>query len=106
MPPIIDRDTFERVRLVSRDNSKWNPRGAEPGAWLLRGLIECGHCRVGCNCHKMRGRNGAFHRYYYCRNHDLLRAGGEDRRCPERNIRANDLDSFVFDQVRCPTRAG
>ena len=99
VPPIIDRDTFERVRQVSRDNSRWNPRGAEPGAWLLRGLIECGHCRVGCNCHKMRGRNGTFHRYY-CRNHDLLRAGGEDRRCPERNIRANELDEYVFQQVR------
>jgi hypothetical protein len=36
----------------------------------------------------MRGRNGTFHRYYYCRNHDPLRAGGEHRRCPERNIRA------------------
>ena len=70
------------------------------GAWLLRGLIECGHCHVGCNCHKMRGRNGTIHRYYYCRNHDLLRAGGEDRRCPERNIRANELDEYVFQQVR------
>jgi len=74
--------------------------GPEWGSWLLRGLIECGHCHVGCNCHKMRGRNGNFHRYYYCRNHDLLRAGGEDRRCPERNIRANELDEYVFAQVR------
>jgi site-specific DNA recombinase len=100
VPAIIERDTLERAKRVSRDNSKFNPRGAEPGAWLLRGLVECGHCQVGCNCHKMRGRNGAFHRYYYCRNHDPLRAGGEDRRCPERNIRANELDAFVFDQVR------
>src|SRR4029453_14902754 len=37
---------------------------------------------------------------YYCRNHDPLRAGGEDRRCPERNIRADALDEFVYDQVR------
>ena len=100
VPPIIDGGTFERVKQISRDNSKWNPRGAEEGAWSLRGLIECGHCHVGCNCHKMRGRNGAFHRYYYCRNHDLLRAGSEDRRCPERNIRANELDEYVFQQVR------
>jgi site-specific DNA recombinase len=100
VPAIVDQDTFERAQRVSRDNSKWNPRGAEPGAWLLRGLVECGHCGVGVNCHKMRGRNGAFHRYYYCRNHDVLRAGGHDRRCPERNIRANELDGFVFDQVR------
>jgi len=100
VPSIIDRDMFERAKHVSRDNSKWNPRGADWGAWLLRGLIECGHCHVGCNCHKMRGRNDTIHRYYYCRNHDLLRAGSEDRRCPERNIRANELDEYVFQQVR------
>jgi hypothetical protein len=48
----------------------------------------------------MRGRNGTWHRYYHCRNHDPLRAGGESRRCPERNIRADALDAFVFDQIR------
>ena len=48
----------------------------------------------------MRGRNGTWHRYYYCRNHDPLRAGGQDRRCPERNIRADALDEFVFAQIR------
>jgi hypothetical protein len=99
-PAIIDQDSFERAQQVRRENPKWNPRGAEPGHWLLRGLIECGHCQVGCNCHKMRGRNGTFHRYYYCRNHDILRAGGEHLRCPERNIRADELDAYVFAQVR------
>ena len=48
----------------------------------------------------MRGRNGSWHRYYYCRNHDPIRAGGADRRCPERNIRAEALDSYVFDRIR------
>jgi hypothetical protein len=48
----------------------------------------------------MRGRNGTWHRYYYCHNHDPLRAGGQDRRCPERNIRADALDEYVFDQIR------
>ncbi|MGZ6638343.1 MAG: recombinase family protein [Solirubrobacteraceae bacterium] len=100
VPTIIDQDTFQRARQVRRENPKWSPRGIEPGHWLLRGLIECGHCHVGCNCHKMRGRNGTFHRYYYCRNHDILRAGGEHLRCPERNIRADDLDAYVFTQVR------
>ena len=80
------------------------PSGARaapnPAQWLLKGLVKCGVCGVGTNCHKMRGRNGTWHRYYYCRNHDPLRAGGEDRRCPERNIRADALDAFVFDQIR------
>ncbi len=100
VPAIIDRELFERVKHVSRDNSQWSPRGAEPGAWLLRGLVQCGHCRVTCHCQRMRGRNGTFHRYYHCPNHDVLRAGADDRRCPERNIRANELDQYVFEQVR------
>jgi site-specific DNA recombinase len=100
VPPIVADDRFEAAQRVSRDNRQWSPRRAEPGAWLLRGLVVCGSCQVGVNCHKMRGRNGTWHRYYYCRNHDPLRAGGEHRRCPERNIRADQLDTLVFDQVR------
>ena len=100
VPAILDETLFEAAQRVSRDNSRWNLRRAEPGHWLLRGLVKCGHCGVGVSCHKMRGRNGTFHRYYYCHNHDPLRAGGEHRRCPERNIRADELDTFVFEQVR------
>jgi site-specific DNA recombinase len=100
VPAIVDPDIFARVKQVSRDNSKWNPRGAEWGVWLLRGLIECGHCHLGCNCHRMRGRNGTWHRYYYCRGHDPLRARSATDRCPERNIRADELDEYVFAQVR------
>ncbi|MEU9057235.1 recombinase family protein [Streptomyces sp. NPDC048384] len=88
VPALISEETFAAVGQVSRDNSKWSPRRTEPGQWMLRGLVKCGSCHVGTNCHKMRGRNGTFHRYYYCRNHDPIRAGGSDRRCTERNIRA------------------
>ncbi|MBV9003035.1 MAG: recombinase family protein, partial [Solirubrobacterales bacterium] len=100
VPAIIDRDTFDRVSQVSHENFKLSPRGAAAEAWLLRGLVECGHCHVGCSCHNSYGRNSVLTRYYYCRNHDLLRAGSEDRLCPERNIRANELDEYVFEQVR------
>ena len=100
VPAIVDDQTFEAAGRVSRDNSQWSPRRAEPGQWLLRGLVKCGVCQVGTNCHKMRGRNGTWHRYYHCRNHDPIKAGGDDRRCTERNIRSDTLDTFVFDQVR------
>jgi site-specific DNA recombinase len=99
-PPLISEEMFETAGKVSTDNAQWSPRRAEPGAWLLRGLVKCGPCGVGTNCHKMRGRNGTWHRYYYCHNHDPLRAGGQDRRCPERNIRADALDDFVYTQIR------
>lgn len=100
VPAIIGEELFEAAQHVSYDNAKWSPRRTEPDRWLLRGLVKCGHCGVSVSCHKMRGRNGSFHYYYYCRNHDPLRAGGEHRRCPERNVRAGELDAFVFDQVR------
>ena len=99
-PRIVSDELFEAAGRVATDNTKWSPRRAEPGQWLLKGLVKCGVCGVGTNCHKMRGRNGTWHRYYYCRNHDPLRAGGEYRRCPERNIRADALDAFVFDHIR------
>ena len=56
--------------------------------------------RGGHQLPQMRGRNGTWHRYYYCHNHDPVRAGGQDRRCPERNIHADALDAFVFGQIR------
>src|SRR6266851_522594 len=99
-PAVIADQAFQAAGKASTDNAKWSPRRAEPGAWLLRGLVKCGPCGVGTSCHKMRGRNGTWHRYYYCHNHDPLRAGGQDRRCPERNIRADALDEFVFTQIR------
>src|SRR6188472_1484774 len=82
VPAIVDDQTFEAAGRVSRDNSQWSPRRAEPGQWLLRGLVKCGVCGVGTNCHKRRGRNGTWNRYYHCRNHDPIKAGGDDRRCP------------------------
>jgi site-specific DNA recombinase len=99
-PRVITDEQFEAAARIAYDNAKWSPRRAEPGEWLLKGLVKCGVCDVGTSCHKMRGRDGTWHRYYYCRNHDPLRAGGQDRRCPERNIRADALDEFTFSQIR------
>ena len=75
------------------DNTKWSSRRAVAGQWLLKGIVKCGVCGVGTSCHKMRGRNGTCHRNYHCRNHDPIRAGGESRRCLERNIGADTLDA-------------
>ena len=100
VPAIVNEELFEAAQHVSCDNSQWSPRRAGLDHWLLRGLVKCGHCGVSVSCHKMRGRNGTFHHYYYCRKHDPLTAGGEQLRCPERNVRADELDAFVFDQVR------
>lgn len=43
---------------------------------------------------------GHTHPLLLLSHHDVLRAGSEDRLCPERNIRADALDEYVFGQVR------
>src|SRR5512144_68313 len=38
LPALVDEPTFGAARRAGRDNSQWNPRRAEPGHWLLRGV--------------------------------------------------------------------
>lgn len=100
-PPILDDAIFEAAQRVSRDNSRWSPRNLQDEAWLLRGLARCGTCDVCLNAHTM-GRNsssGKVHRYYTCRNKARSGVPGQEL-CPERSIRADVLDAFVFEQVK------
>jgi len=99
VPAIVPDASFEAAQHVTRDNSKWSPRRAEPGAWLLRGLVKCGRCGCGVSCVRITNKRG-FRRYYRCVKHDPVRALGRDRVCHERQIRANELDGFVFTEVR------
>ncbi|MGH2930758.1 MAG: recombinase zinc beta ribbon domain-containing protein, partial [Solirubrobacteraceae bacterium] len=63
-------------------------------------MIKCGHCHVSCDCHTSVGKKGTRTRYYSCKNRDVVRARSQDRLCPERSIRADALDEYVFGQVR------
>jgi site-specific DNA recombinase len=100
VPAIISEAVFAAAQAVTRDNSIFSPRHSTPGLWLLRGLVVCGPCGVRAHVHQSRSTNGHANRYYDCSNHDPFRAGGPDRRCTERQVRADELDAFVFDQVR------
>jgi site-specific DNA recombinase len=61
--------------------------------------VRCGRCGVKLACHRAN-RDYGMARYYLCPHHDPVRAGGGDQRCPERRVRADELDAFVFEQVR------
>ena len=101
VPPIVSTETFAAARGVVRDNSRFSPRNTTPGTFLLRGLVACGRCGVRLASQHRRLCNGeTASRYYACPHRDALKAGGPERRCTERFVRADELDSFVFDQVR------
>lgn len=99
IPAIVDEETFEAAARAARDNTAFSPRRTEPGTFLLRRLARCGRCGVKLACHRAQREHGLA-RYYLCPHHDPVRAGGQDRRCTERRIRADELDAFVFDQVQ------
>jgi site-specific DNA recombinase len=99
IPAIVAEDTFEAVQRAASDNTAFSPRRTEPDTFLLRRLVRCGRCGVKLASHRARREHGMA-RYYLCPHHDPVRAGGADRRCPERRVRADELDAFVFHQVR------
>jgi site-specific DNA recombinase len=99
IPAIVDEETFEAAARAARDNTAFSPRRTEPGTFLLRRLARCGRCGVKLACHRAQREHGLA-RYYLCPHHDPVRAGGEDRRCTERRIRADELDAFVFGQIQ------
>ncbi len=100
VPAIISADTFEAAgRIVSR-NIAFSARRAPSDRWLLRGLVVCGHCGIKCGCTRKVSTAGGHNHYYACAYQNELTAKGPERRCRMRNIRADELDVFVFDQIR------
>ena len=107
VPAIVDDQTFEAAGRVSRDNSQWSQRKPGPGrtrpmaaAWPGQMRHLPGRRELPQEAWPRRLLEPLLPPPQHCRNHDPIKAGGEDRRCPERNIRSDALDTFVFDQVR------
>ena len=98
IPAIINDDTFEAAQQAARNNTAFSLRRTEPDTFLLRRLVRCGHCGVKLAAHRAFREYGMA-RYYACPHRDPVRAGGAERTCGQRRIRADELDNFVFDQV-------
>ena len=100
VPPILSEELFRRSQALHVVNTRFSPRHLKSDHYLLRGVVRCRVCDLGSSCHRMRGRDGTFHHYYYCSGHDALRARAGIGRCPQRNLRADELDNLVWAEVR------
>jgi len=95
VPALISEETFEaaqhrldrHVHMARRNNTTY--------AYLLRGLVSCGQCRLACGG---RTLHPGYH-YYFCRGRtDALRVAlGE--RCTARYAPAQTLDELVWQDL-------
>ena len=91
VPPIISEQAFAQVQAKLDTNQQGAARNTRH-EYLLRALISCGACRLGCT-----GRQtAAGYRYYLCRGRtDPLRVA-QGERCTARYIPAGQLDELVW----------
>jgi site-specific DNA recombinase len=91
VPPVVSEQTFAQVQAKLDVNQQGAARNTRH-EYLLRALISCGACRLGCT-----GRQtAAGYRYYLCRGRtDPLRVA-QGERCTARYIPAGQLDELVW----------
>ena len=97
IPPLIDRDLFERSQARHGPNRQFSPRNLHEEHWLLRRLLRCGRCGLKSCCVADRRRPHMPPAHYYrCRQ---PRIPGQPR-CRPSHVRAQPLDALVWEEVR------
>jgi hypothetical protein len=95
VPALISEETFEAAQHRLDRNVQMARRNNTTYAYLLRGLVSCGQCRLTCGG---RTLHPGYH-YYFCRGRtDALRVAlGE--RCTARYAPAQTLDELVWQDL-------
>ena len=97
IPPIIDKDTWERVQKRVKDNKR-NAANKAKREYLLSGLIECASCGAAyighCSTNKRKDGSIREHRYYGCGN--KYRSGA----CQSASVNADELELFVVSHIK------
>lgn len=66
IPPIIDKDLFERVQETISRNAKTKARAKAHEDYLLTGTVFCGHCNSPMVGESGTSKTGKFYHYYTC----------------------------------------
>jgi site-specific DNA recombinase len=94
IPALVSQEVFDRVQARLATNQQMAQRSTRH-AYLLRGLVSCGHCHLQCH-----GRFRAPGYYYYlCRGKAPSESSCRDARCRARHIPAEQLDRLVWDDL-------
>lgn len=93
IPPLIERETFERSQARHGPNQQFSPRNLREERWLLRRLVRCEKCGLKCVC----VAPSPSVPYYRCGKQIRL----TDRvPCRPNHIHAEPLDELVWQELR------
>lgn len=93
IPPIIDKETWERVQKRMNDNKRRAVNKAKH-EYLLSGLIECAECGGTYIGHASTNSRGYTTRYYCCGNRYRTHT------CNSKSINANEIETFVSKSLK------
>jgi site-specific DNA recombinase len=95
VPALVTQEDFDAVQAKLGQNQQRARRNNRSYQYLLRGLLNCGRCRLSCTGFT---RDTKYH-YYACRGHvDPLRAAREQR-CTARYLPALRLDALIWEDL-------
>lgn len=100
-PAIITPELFDKAQLQLRRNAEAARKLYQPQSrrYLLRTLVKCGECGLGCVCTAQKDKTAPAHYLYYeCKGRSPLTCG-RVRRCPSHLVRADRLDAVVWDSL-------
>jgi site-specific DNA recombinase len=100
-PAIITPELFEKAQLQLQRNAEAARKMYQPSSrrYLLRTLVKCGECGLGCVCITAKGKTSSTHYLYYaCKGHCPATCGRMTK-CPSRLVRADRLDALVWDSL-------
>jgi site-specific DNA recombinase len=96
VPALIEEETYQRAQTQLARNSQLSFRHNQHHSYLLRCLLRCGLC--GLNMFGWTYTASATLpalRYYNCKGKDLI-GSGRTQRCPQRTIKAAELEAVVW----------
>ena len=92
IPPIITKETFDKVQAMLDGRKTCRPRQNENSDYILTGYITCKSCGGSMSGQSnVGGRNKTRRRNYVCLNHSSRRDGV----CKTKNINADYLETAV-----------
>jgi site-specific DNA recombinase len=95
VPAIIRQEQFDLVQAKLSHNQQFARRNNTAYPYLLRAMVSCGTCRLGCVGRSSRGG----YAYYVChgKSHGII--SRRDEKCPARSVPVEQLDELVWSDV-------